>query len=67
LLKLVRGQWRIENQSHYVGDVTFSEDHSQVHVGGIPEVMAAFRNAAIGVLRLSGEQNSTAATRCSLS
>jgi predicted transposase YbfD/YdcC len=63
LLGLVRGQWRIENQSHYVRDVTFGEDHSQVRVGSIPELMAAFRNTAIGLLRLSGERNIAAATR----
>lgn len=63
LLGLVRGQWRIENQSHYVRDVTFGEDRSQVRVGSIPEVMAAFRNTAIGLLRLNGERNIAAATR----
>jgi predicted transposase YbfD/YdcC len=63
LLELVRGHWRIENQSHYVRDVTFGEDHSQVRVGSIPHLMAAFRNTAIGLLRLSGERNIAAATR----
>ena len=63
LLGLVRGQWRIENQSHYVRDVTFGEDHSQVRVGSIPQMMAAFRNTAISLLRLNGERNIAAATR----
>jgi predicted transposase YbfD/YdcC len=63
LLGLVRGQWRIENCSHYVRDMTLGEDHSQVRVGSIPQVMAAFRNTAIGLLRMRGERNIAAATR----
>jgi hypothetical protein len=50
LLALVRGQWQIENQSHWVRDVTFDEDRSQVRCGHIPHVMAALRNTAIGLL-----------------
>jgi hypothetical protein len=30
LLELVRGQWCIENRSHYVRDVTFQEDRSRL-------------------------------------
>ena len=41
LLTLVRGQWEIENKSHWVRDVTFDEDRSQVRCGNIPQVMAA--------------------------
>ena len=37
LLALVRGQWQIENQSHWVRDVTFDEDRSQVRCGNIPK------------------------------
>src|SRR5436309_4709863 len=33
LLALVRGHWKIENQSHRVRDVTFDEDRSQVRCG----------------------------------
>src|SRR5215467_5511476 len=33
LLALVRGQWQIENQSHWVRDVTFDEVRSQVRCG----------------------------------
>jgi predicted transposase YbfD/YdcC len=48
LLALVRGQWQMENQSHWVRDVTFDEEHSQVRCGHIPQVMAALRNTVIG-------------------
>ena len=63
LLALVRGHWRIENQSHWVRDVTFDEDRSQVRCGNIPQVMAAFRNTVIGLLRWAGYPNIAAACR----
>jgi hypothetical protein len=51
LLALVRGHWAIENKSHYVRDVTFREDASQVFAGQLPQVMAAFRNLALTIFR----------------
>jgi predicted transposase YbfD/YdcC len=63
LLALVRGHWHIENQSHWVRDVTFDEDRSQVRCGNIPQVMAAFRNTVIGLLRWAGYPNIAAACR----
>jgi predicted transposase YbfD/YdcC len=52
LLKLNRGHWEIENRSHYVRDVTFDEDRSQVRTQNGPQVMASLRNFAIGTLRV---------------
>ena len=63
LLRLVRQHWQIENQVHWVRDVTFDEDRSQVRCGSIPQVMAAFRNTAIGLLHWAGETNIAAACR----
>jgi hypothetical protein len=63
LLRWVRGHWSIENRSHYVRDVTFGEDASQIRKGSGPEVMAALRNAAIGLLRSTGVTNIAAALR----
>jgi predicted transposase YbfD/YdcC len=63
LLALVRGHWHIENKSHWVRDVTFDEDRSQVRCGNIPHVMTAFRNTAIGLLRGAGHSNIAAACR----
>lgn len=63
LLELVRGHWHIENKSHWVRDVTFDEDRSQVRCGHIPQVMAALRNTAIGLLRWQGYTNMAAACR----
>jgi predicted transposase YbfD/YdcC len=63
VLEINRGHWGIENQSHWVRDVTFDEDRSQASKGSLPQVMAALRNTAIGVLRWSGERNIAAACR----
>ena len=63
LLRLLRAHGHIENKSHWVRDVTFDEDRSQVRSGAIPQVLAAVRNVAIGVLRGAGETNIAAACR----
>jgi len=63
VLDLVRGHWHIENKSHWVRDVTFDEDRSQVRCGSIPQVIAALRNTAIGLLRWAGHTNIAAACR----
>jgi len=63
LLSLVRGHWRIENRSHWVRDVTFDEDHSQVRSGSIPQVLAAVRTTCIGLMRLAGHKNIAGACR----
>ena len=63
LLELVRGHWQIENKSHWVRDVTFDADRSQVRCGSIPQVMVALRNTAIGLLRWAGHTNIAAACR----
>jgi predicted transposase YbfD/YdcC len=59
----LRGHWAIENKLHWVRDVTYAEDHSQVRTGNGPHVMAALRNAAIGLLRLDGHDNIAKALR----
>ncbi|PFG32397.1 IS4 family transposase [Sanguibacter antarcticus] len=50
----IQGHWGIENRLHWVRDVTFDEDHSQVRTAGAPRVMATLRNTAISILRLAG-------------
>lgn len=59
----LRGHWAIENKLHWVRDVTYAEDHSQIRTGGGPQVMATLRNTAISVLRLNGHTNIAAALR----
>jgi len=63
LLKHVRGHWGIENRLHYVRDVTFGEDASQVRKGSAPEVMAALRNVVIALLRRANWTNIAAGLR----
>jgi hypothetical protein len=63
LLRLTRGHWAIENRSHWVRDVTFDEDRSQVRQGNIPQVLAAIRNLAIGLIRLAGHTSVARACR----
>jgi predicted transposase YbfD/YdcC len=63
LLALWRGHWGIENRVHWVRDVTFDEDRCQVRTGAAPQVLAAFRNLTIGLLRLDRRPNIAAALR----
>ena len=63
LADLLRGQWAIENGLHWVRDVTFAEDGSQVRTGTAPQVMACLRNLVIGALSRAGPANVAAALR----
>ncbi len=53
----------IENQVHYVRDVTFREDQHRARTGTGPAVMATLRNTAIGWHRINGETNIARANR----
>ncbi len=59
----VQGHWGIENRLHWVRDVTFDEDRSQVRTGAAPQVMATLRNLVITLLRLAGWTNIAHALR----
>jgi predicted transposase YbfD/YdcC len=59
----IRGHWQIENSLHWVRDVTYDEDRSQIRTGNTPQVMATLRNIAITALRLAGVTNIAAALR----
>lgn len=59
----VQGHWGVENRLHWVRDVTFDEDRSQVRIGAAPQVMATLRNLAISLLRLAGWTNIAHALR----
>jgi predicted transposase YbfD/YdcC len=62
LARWLRGHWRIE-ALHWVRDVSFDEDRSQVRTSNGPQVMAALRNLVITALRLAGATNIAAALR----
>jgi predicted transposase YbfD/YdcC len=59
----VRGHWSIEARLHWVRDVTFGEDHSQVRTDHGPANLAALRTLAINALRLTGHANIAAGLR----
>ncbi|MGL5861848.1 MAG: ISAs1 family transposase [Phycicoccus sp.] len=59
----VQGHWGIENRIHWVRDVTYDEDRSQVRTGAAPQVMATLRKLAISLLRLGGWTNIAHALR----
>lgn len=54
LLALKRGHWQIENNLHYVKDVTLGEDRSLIHVGNGASVMAMLRDLTLSLLRQNG-------------
>lgn len=54
---LVRGHWGIETRLHWVRDVVYDEDRSQVRTENGPRVMATLRNTAISLLRYVGVPN----------
>ncbi|MEU9014687.1 ISAs1 family transposase [Streptomyces sp. NPDC048479] len=58
-----RQHWTVENRLHWVRDVTFHEDNSQLRTGTAPRAMASFRNLAINAFRLAGRTNIAHARR----
>ena len=52
-----------DNRLHWVRDVVYDEDRSQIRTGHGPRVMASLRSTAIGLHRLSGATNIAAALR----
>ena len=52
-----------DNGLHWVRDVTYAEDLSQIRTGAGPQVMASLRNLAISLHRLAGATNIAAALR----
>ena len=63
LMRLWRVHWHIENGLHWVRDVTFGEDGSQIHKGQAPEVFTLLRNAAVSLLSTTRAPSIAAAVR----
>jgi predicted transposase YbfD/YdcC len=63
LMGIIRGHWTIENKLHYVRDMAYDEDRSQVRTGNGPRVMAIIRNLVISILRMLGITNITQCLR----
>ena len=54
LLHIARAHWRIENNLHWVLDVTFAEDDCRSRNGHAPENLAALRRIALNIHQSSG-------------
>lgn len=52
LAKLIRQHWSIENQLHWVLDVTFTEDASRIRKRNAPQTAAMLRRLAVSILSL---------------
>jgi hypothetical protein len=63
LLQILLGRWHIENRVHWVQDVTFDEDRSQIRTASAPRLMAALRNLTTTLVRWEGHSNIAAALR----
>jgi predicted transposase YbfD/YdcC len=63
LAAIIRGHWGIEDRLHWVRDMDFDEDRSQVRTASGPRIMASLRNLAITILRLAGTTSIAAALR----
>jgi predicted transposase YbfD/YdcC len=63
LAAIVRGHWGIEDRLHWVRDLDWDEDRSQVRTATGPQIMASLRNLAITILRLAGAASIAAALR----
>ncbi len=57
ILELNRGHWSIENSLHWVRDVTFDEDRSQIRTGNAPRIFASLKNLVISIFRRCGATN----------
>ena len=49
-----RRHWGIENLEHRPRDTIWREDDQQAYLGNGPQVMATFRNLALGLLAING-------------
>ncbi len=58
-----RQHWTVENRLHWVRDVTFHEDSSQLRTGTAPRALASFRNLTINTFRQAGRANIAHARR----
>ena len=55
-LSLIRGHWSIENQQHYLLDVTFHEDLNRTRVGFAAENLGLVRRMVLNVLSVQQTQ-----------
>jgi predicted transposase YbfD/YdcC len=63
LAAIIRGHWAIEDRLHWVRDLDYDEDRSQIRTASAPRVMATLRNVALTILRLADHASIAAALR----
>jgi predicted transposase YbfD/YdcC len=63
LAAIIRGHWGIEDRLHWVRDLDWDEDRSQIRTASGPHIMASLRNLVITILRLTGATSIAAALR----
>jgi len=51
ILQATRQHWAVENNLHWVMDVTFREDDSRIRKGNSPQNMSVLRNMALNILK----------------
>lgn len=59
----IRAHWSIENNCHWVLDVTFKEDRSRIRMGHGPENTGLLRRLCLGVLKRDSSKGSLAQKR----
>lgn len=59
----IRGYWGVENQVHYIRDVTQGEDASRIRMHQLPQIFAVARNLALNLYRCHEFTNMAQAQR----
>ena len=59
----MRSHWSIENQLHWVLDVSFNEDASRVRANHGPENLSVARRMALNILRQDTSSKSSVKSR----
>ena len=59
----IRGYWGVENQVHYVRDVTQGEDKSRIRTNPLPHIFAIARNFTLNLYRDQMFENMAQAQR----
>jgi predicted transposase YbfD/YdcC len=55
-LSAIRSHWAIENNLHWVLDMSFNDDYSRIRKENAPQVMAVVRHIALNLLQLTKNQ-----------
>lgn len=56
ILEAIRSHWAIENNLHWVLDMSFGEDMSRIRKNNAPQIMAVIRHIALNLLQLTKDK-----------